>query len=255
VDLVLYFGPVYITAEMKKLPWGNPTELRAFGCEMSSCSSMLGVYVDEQGRILPKLVKKLTGKDISEFRSIAFSSFSAGWYSVNRIFQIDADRARVCAHLSMDSSFGSGLKGYEAFAKEASLGQKLMVLTNTNNAANPALGILKTSRQTVKEILSKVPELSPSICPLGVPVPSGGVWRRGGLYWFDYVKPGSASNQGNDFTHGEHANKLAPLFWKSLLIPYLRGSFFSLVSLAALMVAAVWWGYVSRSRTDTTAIR
>ena len=71
MDLVLYFGPVFITAEMKKLPWGNPTELRAFGCEMSSCSSNLSPYVDKNGRILPNLVKKLTGKNIRDFKSIA----------------------------------------------------------------------------------------------------------------------------------------------------------------------------------------
>lgn len=230
-DLILFAGPAILrAADMAAIPWTNPTVCKMIsGTGSDTFQAIAGSMRDGQGRILPNLVKTYAGGTLDDWGGIALASFSAGWGLLNEVAKIPADVDRIVGMTAHDSAFGGSLQGYRSLAdRAASRADKVLVFTNTNNSANAAMGILRTGRETVQEVMlgaqtdTGIPlqQLSPRP---PMPTPSGGVWGAGSLVWYDYVKPGSPANTGNDLTHEEH-NYLAPKVWEAYLVPAFAGS-------------------------------
>jgi len=251
--VVVFAGPVIVKPAFDAIAWGRPTRIVPVVGAGSSYFQQLAASLRRDGRILPSLLERYVGMPRSEIGRLVLCSYSAGWGLLNEIFQVDADRADVNACVLSDSAFGGPLRGHEAFAADAIWGRKLMVLTNSNNAANAALGIMKTARETVTELLDDARDQSGALlgfhrvqvrAPLTVP--SGGAWRLGKCFWLDYVQPGAADNTGNDYTHGEH-HDLAAAVWQAYLVPYLSGwpivFPWGYVLGGAAAVGGGYWGY------------
>lgn len=230
-DLILFAGPAILrSSDMAAIPWKNPTVCKMVsGTGSDFFKSLAGELRGADGRILPNLVKRFAGGKLEDWGGIALASFSAGWGLLNEVAKIEADVDRLTGFTMHDSAFGGGLEGYPKLIRRAILkGDKVAVFTNTNNSANAALGILKTARETMVE-LAKQGEVETGVTLQKVepkpPMPpaSGGVWAAGSFAWYDYVKPGSPMNTGNDFTHEEH-NYLAPKVWTAYLVPAFAGS-------------------------------
>jgi hypothetical protein len=230
-DLILFAGPAILRdSDMKAIPWKNPTV-----CKMVSGTGsdfFQGIAANMRGadgRILPNLVRTYSGQPMEAWGGIALASFSAGWGLLNEVAKIDADVDRLTGMTMHDSAFGGGIEGYPKLMARAVLkGDKVCVFTNTNNSANAALNILRTARETMVEMVGKVEaqtgvKLAVVQPKPPMPTPSGGVHAAGSLAWYDYVKPGSPMNSGNDFTHEEH-NYLAPKVWTAYLVPAFGGS-------------------------------
>jgi hypothetical protein len=277
-DLVIFAGPVVVSNAFKQVPWRRPTTVVAIPGTGSDFFHNIAMSVKTQdGRVLPGLVRKYTGKDLDAWDNIALASFSAGWGLLNEVAKHPLDQDRIVGMTMHDSAFGSNLEGFPKLAQRAATaGDKVMVFTNTNNSANWAMGIKKTARETMVDIAHAVQKVAPLqlVEPAAnLPVPSGGVYNAGSFYWYDYVKPGAPANTGNDYwdcnlgesacnsqAHSAH-HYLAPRIWTAYLVPALAGESLSssgmssmlssaagsIVSAAkwlaipAALVAAYWW--------------
>lgn len=235
MDLVIFAGPVIVKPAFRAIPWERETRIvEVTGSGSTHFSNLASSLQSSDGRILPGLLRRYAQVERGEVDRLALCAWSAGWGLLNRIFRVDADRAEVDACVASDASFGTGLTGYERYAADAILGTHLMVSTTTNNSANPALGIMKTGRDTWLEIQQGAREIvsastgrhyEPREVAPRPPMPraSGGVWRTGSkLFWYDYVAPGSAAGFGNDFSHAEH-HDLAVEAWTAYLVPAYDG--------------------------------
>jgi len=200
-------------------------------------ASLASQYKDAQGRYLPKLVKSLTKKEISQFDKIYLAAFSAGWGLLNVITQNNQDLKRIDGLFLHDAAFGGPHNGFIKYAKSG----KLMVITSTNNSANPQLGIMKTGRESVMDILNAAGlKLHSAVNIQDIPRPSGGIKTNGKVYWFDYVKHGSKNNQGNDFSHVEH-HHLAPKFWNLFIIKkFSQSSNLSFLLIGSVICVGIW---------------
>jgi hypothetical protein len=233
VDVVVFAGPVILKAAFQQIEWERPTKVVPIPMAGSSAFQSLAMSMKRNGRILPTLLDRYVQMSRDQIDKLALCSYSAGWGLLNEIFQIDEDRAEVDACILNDSAFGGPLLGHEMFAADAMQNRKLMVVTNTNNAANATLGIMKTARQTVEEMLGRAHDLSGSLFGFSktrarapLTQPSGGAWRLGRCVWLDYVAPDSPNNTGNDYTHAEHHDLAAPT-WEAYLAPYFGGRIFN----------------------------
>jgi hypothetical protein len=246
MDLVIFAGPVILKPAFQQIPWRTPTHVVAIPGSGSSYFGRLGQQLrGGDGRILPNLLARYASATTrADWDKVALTAWSAGWGLLNQVFKQEADRREVDACIATDAAFGSGLTGYEAYAADAIDGRSLMVATTTNNSANPAMGILKTARQTWLEIQSNAIGMAgghPREVGPKPPMPpaSGGVWKTGSrLFWYDYVEPNSAAGYGNDFSHAEH-HDLAPLAWEAYLVPLFAGTPWQLVAGLGLAAAGV----------------
>jgi len=239
MDVVVYAGPVILKPEFQAIQWARETKVVPIPMAGSSTFQRLAGSLKHDGRILPALLDRYVGLQRDQIGKLALCSYSAGWGLLNEVFQIDADRAEVDACVLNDSAFGGPLRGHELFAVDAINNRKLMIVTNTNNAANVKLGIVKTARDTVTEMLDNAVADSGALFDFQrtkarppLTQPSGGAWRLGKCVWLDYVEPGAPDNRGNDYTHGEHHDLAAPT-WQAYLAPYFAGRLYS-----------QWWKYV-----------
>lgn len=241
MDVVVYAGPVVIKSAFKAIQWERPTTIVPIvGAGSSHFSALADRLRAPDGRILPTLIERYVRPKVpGPIDRLALCSYSAGYGLLNKVFRVDADRAVVDACVLSDSAFSSKLDGMSRMAADAMSGHKLMVIANTDNQANPALGLRYTSGQAVRKIIAEGQELSGR--RLGatearepMPLPSGGAYRAGRFYWYDYVAPGSPPNVGNDFSHGQH-HDLAADEWQAYLAPYFAGRLGGLP----------WWGYAA----------
>lgn len=233
VDLVIFAGPVIVKPAFREIPWRRPTEIVEVAGPSNTTlfSGLADSLRDSSGRVLPGLLRRYAHVERSEVDHLALCAWSAGWALLNRIFQVEADRREIDACVLSDAAFGTGLHGHALMAADAILGRCLMVATTTNNSANPALGIMKTGRETWLEINQEAIELAggrglrmrPARAESPLTPPSGGVWRTGSrLYWYDYTAPGSPRGTGNDYSHLEH-HDMAPAAWTAYLVPDFAG--------------------------------
>jgi hypothetical protein len=245
MDVVVYAGPVILKPEFQAIQWDRETMVVPIPMAGSSAFQALALQLKQGGRILPALLAKYVKRSRDQIDKLALCSYSAGWGLLNEVFQIDEDRAEVDACVLSDSAFGGPLHGHAKFAADAIDNKKLMVITNTNNAANAKLGIMKTARHTVTEFLDEAQEIARPLFDFGstrvrapLTQPSGGAWRLGRCFWLDYVVPDSPDNQGNDYTHAEHHDLAAPT-WEAYLVPFFGGRLFFPTWGYALGAAAV----------------
>jgi hypothetical protein len=222
-DLVLFAGPAIADARFNSIPWTRPTSVVVVPCLGADCATVAPRGTD--GRILPALVQKVTGKPIESWDRILLAAFSAGGRLLNEIAQVPADLERVVGLTLHDATFGEVLPGLRAAAGQALLGKKLFVATNTNNSS-PITSL--TARQSIERlVLGAQADTGVALQVLSarppMPAPSGGVSGAGALAWYDYVKPGAASNTGNDLEHVDH-NYLAAKVWEAYAVSALAGS-------------------------------
>ena len=227
MDLVLYAGPVILREAFRRIDWhGRDVRIVPIVHEDSSYFSSLAEQLrDGQGRILPALVRRYAGVELSQVDQIALAAYSAGHGLLNKVGAVPADRERLSAMLLHDATF-SGFNdapkaGYVAMGLRAMSGDALLVSTTSNSGGANYL----TGRKSWLLIWSELQRLSgrgpQRISPPGsVPAASGGWWRLGGnLNWGNYAVPGAADGQGNDLAHGQH-NDLAAAVWSGFLAPW-----------------------------------
>lgn len=234
-DLVLFAGPVIFKEEFSAIPWERPTEV----VEVRAPQDVSSSYRELGRQGLAEIVQRFTGKSPADFDQIALTAWSKGGSLVDEVLRNSGDRSRVGAVVLNDALFGSEHTGTHAFLEEAARGEKLLVVTNTNNRASASLP--KRARESVEEMIGpQIGEALIAVPPAGeMPRPSGGVWNVGDFFWYDYVQP----NGQNDISHAEH-HDLAPTTWEAHLVPYFAGSklptLLAFAGATALIGTAIW---------------
>lgn len=239
-DLLLFAGPVFVPKSWKIDWYGRQVVIGVI--PGSGSNTFKNVWYDAPKgpgqSVLPYLAKRFGRRELEEFDQVACSSYSAGWGLLNEMAKHEADRHRITAYVLLDSAFDGGdprtgatggppLQGYLSFAEEAARGERLMVATT----AHTSPGGFLTGRQSWAKVYDAVKEQGfreRVVEPRPPAPPASGGWKQLGdsLLWGDYTEPGSAWNEGNDFTHQEHATKLPPLIWQAYLAPWLAGERF-----------------------------
>ena len=235
-DLVLFVGPVD-QRKLREVQFERPTEIVTVHAPSDTSAS----YRTLGAQGLAQVVPALTDKSVNSYRKIAISAFSKGGSFTDEILKDPDTRDRVDAVILNDAVFGSQHSGLQPFLDRAAAGEKLMVVTNTNNRASAALP--KRARESVEDLIgsevgTRLDETAPE---LGMPTPSGGVWQLGDFFWYDYVKPTGE----NDISHAAH-HDLADETWEAHLVPYFKGVkfpvFLAAAGLTAMIGAIVWLG-------------
>jgi hypothetical protein len=229
-DIVLFAGPVMVKDAFKRIDWqGRDVRIVPIVGSGSTFFSQLAEQLrDRDGRILPGLMKKYAPG--VEPEKIALAAYSAGHGLLNKIADVDDDRARVNAMILSDATF-SGFndapkRGYVKFGIDAARGQRLLVSTT----ANTTDGTHRSGRDSWLLVLDEVARFTgrrpAEVAPQGGVRPaSGGWWRLGSdLYWGNYSASGAAAGAGSDISHGDH-HDLGAAVWQAYLAPYLAGGF------------------------------
>jgi len=234
-DLVLFCGPVVVTAAHRSIDWkGRDVRIVPIINDGSANAALAAAMRSPDGRILPNLLQRYAPGVAPD--NIALAAFSAGYGLVDPILQSPADRAAVTAVVLSDALFSQGSPatgtggvpkpGIAAFGAEAIGGTKLLVVTTANTTDGSHL----TGRQSflVTEAEARrlggrcePTEISP---PAPVPPAPGGWWQVGDrFFWGDYTQSGARPNAGDAFTHAEHDTKVGPAVWQAYLAPWLAG--------------------------------
>lgn len=227
-DLVLFAGPVILKEHFESVPWTRPTEVVMVRDGLTSAD--FRVLGDHE---FTDIVRKYTGREPSAFRKIAISAWSKGGSFTDQLLRRPEALQRLDAVVLNDAVFGSKHEGLRAFMDQAVQGKKLLVLTNTNNVASDVIS--KRARESVEELVgdtaSRMDKVSGGEL---MPEASGGVWKVGDFFWYDYVK----SSGVNDISHAAH-HDLAADTWSTHLVPYFEDRGNNNMLLAMLGVAAV----------------
>ncbi len=222
-DLLFFAGPVIVTDAMRRIDWGG-RDVRIvpiIGSGSDYFSSLAEQLRDSSGRILPNLIRKYApGVSVDK---IVLAAFSAGHGLLNKIADVDADRADIDAMILSDATF-SGFSdppkpGYVKFGVDAALGRKLMISTTADTSDGSYMTGRASFAMVWDAVLKKTGARQAQVTPEpGVRVPSGGWWRLGDeLYWGVYSHGGTS-----DIGHGDH-NALAAAVWQAYLAPWLAG--------------------------------
>lgn len=210
-DLVLFVGPVEVR-NLRTIQFEHPTDIIMIrgGNTSDEFRAMA-----RQG--LDNIVTKKTGKSLREFRKVAISAYSKGGSFTDEVLRVPAIMDRIDAVILNDAVFGSQHEALREFFTLAASGERLMVITSTNNQAS--VNLPKRARESVLELIGPDVGSLRQVAPgVSMPVPSGGVWNEGEFYWYDYVKP----NGVNDIEHGAH-HDLAEDTWEAHLVPFFGG--------------------------------
>lgn len=223
-DVVFFAGPVVVKQDFLAIDWlGRDVRIIPIAGSGSSYFSNLAEQLRSgDGRILPNLVDRYA-KNV-DIDKIALAAYSAGHGLLNKIVDIDADRADVDAMMLSDATFNSfntpAKRGYVKYGLDAAGGNCLFVSTT----ANTSDGSHMTGRDSFQLVWDAVNQDSWSRDKQVKPRPpapeAAGGWHRLGslFYWGDYW----TQTRGNTFTHEDHHN-IAPLIWQAYLAPYFAG--------------------------------
>lgn len=223
-DVVFFAGPVLV-APFQSIDWyGRDVKIIPIAGSGSTYFSNLAEQLrDKSGRILPTMIAKYA-KGI-QVDKIAVAAYSAGHGLLNKVLDVDADRAEIDAVILSDATFNAfntpAKKGYVKAGLDAAAGRLLFVSTT----ANTTDGTHMTGRDSFQLVWDAVAaerwgrgphEVSPRA---PAPPASGGWHKQGSLfYWGNYFSDAA----GNDFTHGEQHN-LGAKIWQAYLAPYFAG--------------------------------
>lgn len=248
MDLVIFAGPVIVTAAHKAIDWkGRDVRIVPVVFDGSSNGKALAESLrDSSGRILPNLLAKYAPGAKPD--QIALASFSAGYGLLDPILAVPEDRALVTATCFADSVFLAGdpktgaggpvHPGAVAFGTEAVNGNKLLVSTSAHSSDGTYLTGMQSWTLTWQEIRKASgcycePMLIKPKAP--VPEPPLGFWELGSeCYWGDY---------GDALTHGQH-NDLSAAVWQAYLAPWLakpKGLGIALAGAAAGAALGLAW--------------
>ncbi len=252
MDLVIFAGPVIVTAAHKAIDWGGrDVRILPIVFDGSSNGKALAESLrDSQGSILPRLLEKYAPGITPE--KIALASFSAGYGLLDPILAVPEDRARVTATCFADSVFLAGNPktgaggpvhpGAVAFGAEAVHGEKLLVSTSAHSTDGSYLTGMQSWTLTWEAIRKEAacfcePRRVTPKPP--VPAPPLGFFELGSsCYWGDY---------GDMLTHGEH-NALSAAIWQAYLAPWLGRSAMGAALLGAAVGAAAALAAWARAR-------
>lgn len=273
-DFFYWGGPVYCsTAE--KIQWQRPTRVYCHPLEGSSNGAFFSTLGSDPVTTL------LSKAGASDAQSVGFGGFSAFHGFLDPLLQAQADRVDY-VHLADACFSGAGSttakKGFLAFARRAASGQARMTVTTNGpwekdihywggkgtkyegvefSLTSGARCFSNVWREAIGSPAS-AQDSSPAI-PDGVPKPDR-VFRAGELYWFHY------EGTGQKDPHGWHANTLALPYMQLYGVPWMAGdrssasgegpfslpptvgfnaqaaAVLGMGALAALTVAAYWWG-------------
>ena len=178
-----------------------------------SCSQLADAWKDAEGRRLPGLRRALKLPDGPVF----LAAFSAGGHIAWRLLEHPADRAEVCGVLLADASYttertpAGGAKprpSLVAFAQEVAADPRRIFVASGSAAPNK-------NHPTAAESLAAIAVaagLDP-VAPLGLEAKR---WSGGrGVQFFDFA---------GSYSHSEHATKVAPALWRSVVQPHFLGA-------------------------------
>jgi hypothetical protein len=263
-DLVLFCGPVVVTAAHRSIDWkGRDVRIVPIINDGSANAAVAAAMRSPDGRILPNLLQRYAPGVAPD--NIALAAFSAGYGLVDPILQSPADRAAVTAVVLSDALFSQGSPttgtggvakpGIAAFGAEAIDGSKLFVATTANSTDGSHL----TGRQSFIVTQDEARRVAGCFCepsqispPAPVPPAPGGWWQTGDrLFWGDYTAPGARPNAGDAFTHSEHDTRVGPAVWQAYLSPWLAGERGNALWLfGAALGAALGWAWNRRRRSS-----
>lgn len=232
-DLVLFVGPVIEPS--RDVEFSRPTDVVVVHAPQDTSASYRALA--RQG--LRNIIPDVTGKSLDSYRKIAISAFSKGGSFTDEVL---AGEDLVDAVILNDAVFGDQHQNLKKFLQRAASGDKLMVITNSNNRASAAVPM--RARESVEALIGdEIGEQLESAEPAGnMPIPSGGVWKLRDFFWYDYVDPDTGEN---DISHLAH-HDLAEDTWDAHLVPYFRGTQFPVLLASAgltfLLGAVIFFG-------------
>lgn len=232
-DLVLFVGPVELK-NLTAVKFSRPTEVHMIRTDNTSEAFR---NLGRQG--LEKVVLSKLRRPLSDFRRVAITAYSKGGSFTDQVLRDPLIQDRVDAVILLDALFGSEHEGLKQFFDRAADGEKLLVVTNSNNQASA--GLSKRARESVVDLVGD--EDLGDEPPIGrMPIPAGGVVRNlGDFFWYDYV---TAAGQ-SQIPHGAH-HDLGDEVWEAYLSPYFsETSKFPLLATLGIGVAlgtAIWFG-------------
>lgn len=232
-DLVLFVGPVEL-ANLAPVTFSRPTEVAMIRTDNTSAA-----FRDLGRQGLEKVVLSKVKRPLSDFRRVAITAYSKGGSFTDQVLRDPAMQERVDAVILLDALFGSEHAGLHDFFERAADGEKLMVVTNSNNQASANLA--KRARESVVDLVGNDLEHLGDAPTLGrMPRPDGGVQNLGDFFWYDYV----TVNGQSQITHAAH-HDLGDEVWEAYLSPYFSESNFPLLATLGVGIAfgtAIWFG-------------
>ena len=200
---------------VRKIDWhGRDGRLVPVAHEDSSYFSALAEQLrDAQGRILPTLVRRYAGVELSQVDQVALTAYSAGHGLLNKVGAVPADARRLSAMLLHDATFAGfndpPKAGYVAMGRRAIDGDGLMVST-TSTASGPGYLSGRDSWMRVwSELMRETGKQPYEVKPGGGLVAAGSWWQLGSrLTWCD----SNLSHVGN--------HDAAAVVWQQFLAPW-----------------------------------
>lgn len=199
---VIWHGPVNAAQSGQR----DASYVTCTGDGKPSCAQM----AESDGRDLGKLAARLR---IPDGEPLILRAFSAGGHAWKRYLDNDSSRARVAAVTLADAVFETSeiaAPGFVKFGVEAATGGKLFVATGSTGANSTGTGAhyVGVLQAAIEQATGRKFE------PVDVPGLGRGM-RLGGNYFFDL---------GSQYSHGEHATKVAPIVWSALVEPFIGGA-------------------------------
>lgn len=213
--VVVWLGPVSAAQVKGASVPGVPTvNLTCTGDGSPNCGQIADGWLSS-GRRLPGL---LSGRGVDVTAQAVMGAFSAGGSAVKRILTNQQDRDQVTAVLLADATYTTtegapaGFVEYGVEASSPSSGKMLVATASSAPNKNWPTGAqtLEMMRQAIETRTGR------SFEPVTIgttPAPVSAM-RLGNVVFADF---------GSKVTHPEHATKIAPQIWSSMLLPWLAG--------------------------------
>lgn len=251
-DVIFFAGPVLVKSEFKAIDWyGRDVRIIPItGAGSDYFSTLAEALRDRDGRILPNLIQKYA-RGIA-IDNIALAAYSAGHGLLNKILDVDADRADIDAVVLSDATFNAfntpAKRGYVKAGIDAARGEMLFVVTT----ANTSNGTHMTGRDSFQLVWDAVAQergnRGHDTTPRPPAPPASGGWHKQGslFFWGNY-----STDTVNDFSHEQH-HDLAPEIWQAYLAPYFAGKLTSwwlwalAGGVAGAGAAALLWRWAKR---------
>lgn len=223
-DVVFFAGPVLV-APFASIDWyGRDVRVIPIAGAGSTYFADLAEQLRNPTtkRILPNLISRYA-KGVTKIDKVALAAYSAGHGLLNKVLDVDADRAEVSAVVLSDATFNAfntpAKAGYVKAGLDAADGKMLFVST-TANTSNGTHMTGRDSFQLVWDAVASKRWASPhDVSPRPPAPPASGGWHKQGslFYWGNY-----STDSSNDFSHEQHHN-LGAKIWQAYLAPYLDG--------------------------------
>lgn len=217
-DLVFWTGPV-TARNLSAVRWRRPTKVivQNSGTGGAIGSSAFASFAQGLGADPLATLASQHGATIDQFERVALAGFSAAHGLIDVVLRRAVSRKRVSVVGSFDAYFTGASRsvkpGYDAFARMACDGARVMVMT-TSHVGGPGY---PPANEAVRPLVDPL-GLQPAELPACITERPATVMGRGGFVWADYANLPSLKQ-----SHLRHATRCAPQYFDCLLAPALAG--------------------------------